>query len=473
MFSKEENARMDEELMNIVNSGRPADKSKVITPSQISSFIENENKKKVYRLNNTSENETKSLSLQEKSVSGTIKEKTNNLAKIIFIAGIAVAIVGSFAYCVSHINIKSDATDKDDVSNVEVSQVSYVDDSSNSIDDEAFLGKDETANLGEETLVDIRVDESSVGENSSDKLESNIDENSNDESVDNESSSDKDDENNVDKDIDNQSSINIEESNLNSNIDEDRQVVENTEKNDSAESDVVFEVGTSSDIDETEYYLNNTIEGYCIRVYSEMYGLDPKIIAAICYQESGGVNIVDGGAAIGVMMLEDMADYDITVYNYIDGCYETLTVSSSRADDMEYNIRCGIANMQNKLNYFDGNMYAALQAYNYSEYTLQNALDLNGYTLNGINDYNWLYITEDVTNNPQKYGISAKDENGEEIYPKYGVSYYPCYTGYHLIDEVINYNYISNGEIHEVEFNFATASVIKDNVIDHISEKSL
>ena len=236
---------------------------------------------------------------------------------------------------------------------------------------------------------------------------------------------------------------------------------------------MVFEVGTSSDIDETAYFLNNTGAGYCIEVYSEMYGLDPKIIAAICYQESGGVNIVDGGAAIGIMMLENMADYDITVYNYKDGCYETLTVSSSMSDNMDYNIRCGIANMQNKLNYFDGNMYAALQAYNYSEYTLQNALDMNGYTLNGINDYNWLYITDDVTNNPKRYGISAKNENGEEIYPKYGVSYYPCYTGYHLIDEVIKYNYISNGEIHEVEMNFATASVINDKVIDNISEKSL
>ena len=470
MISKEENARMDEELMNIVNSGRPADKSKVITPSQISSFIENENKKKVYRLNNTSENETKSLSLQEKSVSGTIKEKKSNLAKIIFIAGIAVAVVGSFAYCVSNVNI--DNSDRVNGGNVEVSDISYIEDSSGSIDNDRFLTKDETSNVVEEILADSHIDVSSVDENSSDELESNkTDDNSRDSNFDAENIDNKEDESSVDKDE--EASVNIEESNLNSDIAEDSQVVENTEKNVSAESDVVFEVGTSSDIDETEYYLNNTIEGYCIRVYSEMYGLDPKIIAAICYQESGGVNIVDGGAAIGVMMLEDMDDYDITVYNYNDNCYETLTVSSSRTDDLEYNIRCGIANIQNKLNYFDGNMYATLQGYNYNEVTLKNTLDDNGYVLNGINDYNWLYITEDVTNNPQKYGISAKDENGEEIYPKYGVSYYPCYTGYHLIDEVINYNYISNGEIHEVEMNFATANVIKDNVIDNISEKSL
>lgn len=451
MISKEENNRMDQELMDIVNSGVPKDRDKeIITSYQINKFIERQNEKK-YNL--SSENSGLKVALQEKSVSGTVSKKRYGLAKLIVIAGVVVTVVGSLSYLVSNLPIKGDANNKLSSDTVVVSQL---DEGFNNVNgDGELFGNNSDVSSEENDLVDVsskieesskiddsQVEESSISDNGQIKDSSNVED----------------------------ESVVIEEKSL---VDDDSQVDESTNESVNDNSDVVFEVGTSSDIDDTRYYLENTIEGYLIRYYSKMYGLDPKIIAAICFQESGGVNIVDGGAAIGVMMLEDMPDYDITVYNYFDKCYETLTVSSSRAGDLEYNIRCGIANMQNKLNYFNGCIYAALQAYNYNEVTLDNALYANDYVLSGINDCQFLYITEDVTNNPQKYGISALDENGEEIYTKYGVSNYPRYTGYHLIDSVIDYNYISNGEIHEVEMNYATTKVIKDDVIDYISEKSL
>ena len=235
----------------------------------------------------------------------------------------------------------------------------------------------------------------------------------------------------------------------------------------SGKSKVVFEVGTSSDIEDSLVYLNNTIEGYLIRYYSEMYGVDPNLVLAICFQESGGVNLVGEGAANGPMMLEVMGDYVINVYNYSTGGFEEITVSSEHTGDVEYNFKCAIANLRNKIDYFDGNIIAALQAYNYSEYTLDYAFYLNGIVLDGYTDYSWLWVTEDVTNNPQKYGISQLDENGEEIFKKYGVSNYPVYTGRHLPSKIITYNYKNK----KITINYETMKVLDVQEIEYHGEK--
>ena len=220
-------------------------------------------------------------------------------------------------------------------------------------------------------------------------------------------------------------------------------------------SNVVFEVGTSIDIDDTREFLDATYAGSLISQYSDIYGVDPKIVAAICYQESGGVNLIDDGAARGIMRLENMPPYDLRVYNFKDDCYETLTVDSNYTYDLEYNIRCGIANLRNKIDYCKGNIYAALQAYNYNEITFMKALEKNGYVLDGYTDYGWLPITEDVTNNPWKYGIDGYDDG-------YGVSYYPNSTGIHLIDKIVNYKYVDkdNNSIEEITINYETAEVL-------------
>ncbi len=231
-------------------------------------------------------------------------------------------------------------------------------------------------------------------------------------------------------------------------------------ESESDKSNVVFEVGTSSDIEDSLYYLNNTIQGYFIRYYSEVYGVDPNLVLAVCFQESGGVNLVGEGSANGPMMLEVMGDYDITVYNYSIGDYETITVSSDYTHNEEYNFKCAIANLRNKIDYCDGNIYAALQGYNFNEVTLMNALDQNGYVLNGYNDYKWLYITEDLHNNPQKYGIDWPSGK------KYGVANYPVYTGYHLPNEIITYNYKDK----EITMNYATAEILNIKNIEYHDE---
>ena len=275
------------------------------------------------------------------------------------------------------------------------------------------------------------------------------------------------------------SELSVLESNENVNIqDEESNIEFSTLNSDEFEDDnyqydnndnVIFEVGTSSDIEDTQFFLDNTIEGYLIKYYSEMYGVDPNIVAAVCYQESGGVNLTNVGSATGIMMLENMDDYEITVYNYKEQAFETIVVSSSHTGDLEYNIRCGIANLRNKIDYFEGNIYAALQAYNYSEYTLDMVFATEGIKLDGYSDYSWLYITEEVTNNPQKYGISYIDENGEEKFKTYGVSYYPKYTGIHLVNPIIKYKYKDK----EIEMNYATATVLNVNEIEYSAGRQM
>ena len=192
-----------------------------------------------------------------------------------------------------------------------------------------------------------------------------------------------------------------------------------------------FDIGNGA-VDDTISLLNDTYAGTLIKHYCEIYGVDPYLIASICMQESSGIQDTYGNAS-GIMQLENIEDYEIEVYNYAEQGKETLLISSQYEDDLDYNIHCGVALMRDNIDYFQGNIYAAIQSYNFSKYMVECIFDVNGITLNGYNDCSWIWYMKDASDNPYKYG-ELSESYGDGNYIENVLSHYP-------MDEILKYKY--------------------------------
>ena len=104
--------------------------------------------------------------------------------------------------------------------------------------------------------------------------------------------------------------------------------------------------------------------------YASAYGIDENLVYAIMMAkvesgESDGCSL-SNGAGCGVMSVKAALTNSavLTVNNYSTGGTEELVLNESRLiSDNEYNIRFGIATLQNLINYYKGNMLLAVQAY--------------------------------------------------------------------------------------------------------------
>ena len=225
--------------------------------------------------------------------------------------------------------------------------------------------------------------------------------------------------------------------------------------NDEIIEDKVFDVGTNS-VEETIDILDNTYAGYFIKHYCEVYGMDPNLIAAMCFQESSGIQNIYG-AATGIMQLENQDDYEIEVYNYAEQRVETILISSQYADDLDYNIHCAVALMKDNIEHFNGNIYAGLQGYNFSKYMVDYIMSVNGIVLDGYADCNWTWYMSDASDNPWKYG-----QNGTS----YGDGNYIRNVLSHCPTDIITYKYKDK----EIEVNIATGSVVSVNDTEYTNE---
>lgn len=104
--------------------------------------------------------------------------------------------------------------------------------------------------------------------------------------------------------------------------------------------------------------------------YASAYGIDENLVYAIMMakvesDESNGCSLSDG-AGCGIMSVKAALTNSavLTVNNYSTGGTEELVLNESKLiSDNEYNIRFGIATLQNLMNYYEGNMLLAVQAY--------------------------------------------------------------------------------------------------------------
>lgn len=123
----------------------------------------------------------------------------------------------------------------------------------------------------------------------------------------------------------------------------------------------------------------STETGQLIEKYSEMYGVDPNVIAAICMQESslqhdeccpGGDRY--WGYGVGLMQLESPKDsineaQEVTAYNYQTNCYDTEYITMENACNLEKNIQIGCMLFQNNLQNNNGNILLSIVAHNYGQ----------------------------------------------------------------------------------------------------------
>lgn len=212
------------------------------------------------------------------------------------------------------------------------------------------------------------------------------------------------------------------------------------------DSNGLFKVGSELTEYVTNKFNNNSdVMQYFIK-YGEMYGVDPYILMAKAMQESsfnhnsclpGGSNY--NGYGMGIMQHESPDGRKIVAYNYITGQEDVVRVTFDNAMDLEMNIKMGAMHFQNCLNNNNGNIFLALQSYNYGQGMVNSILNRYGKTQgmtsdeikSNYDDTGWLEYVTDAHNNAWRYISGWEGYYGDANYIKNVLRYFPgtqaCY----------------------------------------------
>ena len=107
--------------------------------------------------------------------------------------------------------------------------------------------------------------------------------------------------------------------------------------------------------------------GDMITKYSNMYGLDSKLMIALATQERGVHSpVMDKGGDTGLMQVrnEEWAGESLYVYNFESNSYEQIIVDEASLSDLEYNIKVACMIFQEGLRETKYNILMAIQCYN-------------------------------------------------------------------------------------------------------------
>lgn len=165
---------------------------------------------------------------------------------------------------------------------------------------------------------------------------------------------------------------------------------------------------------------------YLIKLYSEMYNLNPELVLAIATQERGEHSSVeDSGGAIGLMQVQVNVWHNetINVFNYKENKTEEIYMTLDKLKDLEFNIKAGCAIFQDCLKQFGGNVIAAVQAYNTGPSAVKQIIDTYarsvGKTRSEVlkeNDLGWLdYRTTEYKGDPEYVEHVLRYFPGSEI----------------------------------------------------------
>lgn len=209
------------------------------------------------------------------------------------------------------------------------------------------------------------------------------------------------------------------------------------------------------DNNDTKSYVEAFLQsptGDYIYKYSEMYGVDPNIIAAICMQESSlehyeclpehnGISegSMYNGYGVGIMQLESPSGEAITCYNYSEKTTETDYITLENACDIEKNIKLGCMIFQNSLQKNNGNLLMAIQSHNYGQGMME-ALLSDAYGVDSdvkkteYNNTEWIEYVKKAHSNPQIY-VSDWSES------TYGDADYLSHVLSHCPSNLVKYKY--------------------------------
>lgn len=154
--------------------------------------------------------------------------------------------------------------------------------------------------------------------------------------------------------------------------------------------------------------------GQTIKKYSDIYGLDFRLMTALATQERGvHSSVIDAGGAIGLMQIQYnvWSNKELTAYNFQTDKYEKIIVDPEKLSDVDYNIKVGCMIFQTCMRDMDYNVLAGLQCYNMGignmNKILNNyALDTNKTKeeiLKNQKDCGWLDYRNIISVGDQKY----------------------------------------------------------------------
>lgn len=156
--------------------------------------------------------------------------------------------------------------------------------------------------------------------------------------------------------------------------------------------------------------------GAFVYKYSSDYGVDPSIIASICYQESslrhydscpGGDSY--NGYGVGITQQESPSGEKVTAYNLNTEEEDVEYITMDNACDIAKNIKIGCMQWQNSINHYQGNVLLAIQSHNYGQTMLDKVLFQNYFNLDNLNN-DYPYIVDNLKQtNPEIYQFLEKD----------------------------------------------------------------
>lgn len=125
---------------------------------------------------------------------------------------------------------------------------------------------------------------------------------------------------------------------------------------------------------------NVTRYNHLFKQSGDQYGIDPNILAAICMQESSGINYdyYDDGTprpAWGIMQIEYTCEQDFAAFG-LD--YSGVKWTLEDRLDPEKAVPYAAHRLSEALYKYDNDYAKMLQSYNYSDYTLKKILDAVG-----------------------------------------------------------------------------------------------
>jgi len=224
-------------------------------------------------------------------------------------------------------------------------------------------------------------------------------------------------------------------------------------------------------------FIKSDVGQYCFDCCIE-YGVDPYLYTSLLVKESGlnhDETIPGGkfynGYGVGISQLESPSGQEIKAFNYKTNQEEVIYETMENALDEKTNIKIGIMRFQKYLNRYNGNIYLALQAYNYGFGAIDLIVSVYADELNvtkediyNSSDIGWMKFVEEIHSNPNMFAQIMSTKTDEH---KSAIEYlknwnYGTYGDDNYIESVLT-NYIGDESVNVVNGNQVSFKIKNSN----------
>ena len=168
------------------------------------------------------------------------------------------------------------------------------------------------------------------------------------------------------------------------------------------QSNYIDMLGIGSELDTPKYIKAKELYYPIMEKYGEMYGVDPDIICAIATQERGEhSSTISEGGGLGLMQVQaSVWDGQSLTVTKANGEKETISVTTDKLRDLDFNIKVGTAIYKMCLDLMHSKEVPALQCYNFGQGTFGKVLKNYSYSAGksvdeilDSNDLGWINFT--------------------------------------------------------------------------------